>query len=81
MAVDWVNISGFTIRNSGSSDDPDYDAGIYELKKNLSSPKDVVKIFKENNERVKLLINEIVTNIPDAPTCKCPTAMDGALLS
>ena len=40
----------------------------------------VIKVFTENNERVKLVIHEMVARMPKERTCTCGSALQGARL-
>ena len=55
----------------------DYDVGV-EGKVPPVSHEEVIKVFKENNEKLKALVFEIVKNIPDERHCKCGEALKGA---
>jgi len=66
VSADWVNISGFTIQNSGSAGYPNYDAGI-EIKSNYSTI--IGNIVTGNNRGIwisannnSVLDNEIISN-------------------
>jgi 5'-methylthioadenosine phosphorylase len=41
---------------------------------------EVIRVFNENNERVKALINELVPRIATERTCACATALQGAVI-
>lgn len=56
----------------------DYDAGLDQKNVDAVTADEVVKIFNENNERVKELISEIIKNMPPERSCPCPTAMENA---
>jgi len=57
----------------------DYDAGLEGNPKiKPVTAEEVGKIFKENNEKVKKLIEEIVKNMDTKKTCSCQTAIDAA---
>jgi len=57
----------------------DYDTG---LKGNPNvrpvEIQEVIRVLKENNEKMKKLIEDIVTKIPEERTCECATALKGA---
>ncbi len=55
----------------------DYDVGM-EGKVPPVSHEHVIKVFKENNEKLKQLIFEIIKNIPDERHCGCGSALSGA---
>ncbi len=65
----YVNISLITDYDVGLEDDKDIKPVTHEH---------VMKIFKENNEKVKKLIIELIKNIPDEFTCSCQTALSSA---
>jgi len=44
------------------------------------SVEEVIRVFNENNERVKALITELVPAIPIERTCACATALQGAVI-
>jgi 5'-methylthioadenosine phosphorylase len=60
----------------------DYDVGL-ERNKNIKpvSAKEVVKIFKENNEKVKKLIFKIIENISEERNCACKNAIANAFIN
>lgn len=65
----YVNISLIT----------DYDAGILGNKKlKTVDLKEVIKVFNENNEKVKKLIFEMIKNIDLNSLCSCESAMKNA---
>ncbi len=65
----YVNISLIT----------DYDAGVIHDKKfKPVDLKEVIKIFNENNEKVKKLIFEMIKNIDLNSVCACESAMKNA---
>ena len=55
----------------------DYDVGV-EGKVPPVSHEEVIKVFKENNEKLKALVFEIIKSIPDERHCKCGEALKGA---
>lgn len=59
----------------------DYDAGLEGNPK--IKPVDiteVLKVFKNNNKKIKSVIFEIIKNLPDPTGCPCQTAMKNAFL-
>lgn len=57
----------------------DYDVGLEDLPGMAAVTADeVVKIFKENVENLKALLNEMVKDIPDEHTCNCDVALEKA---
>ncbi|HLD85132.1 MAG TPA: S-methyl-5'-thioadenosine phosphorylase [archaeon] len=54
----------------------DYDAGL-GIKKAVTLD-EVVRVFKENNEKLKHFISLIAQKIPDERTCECVDALKGA---
>lgn len=69
LGICYVNISLIT----------DYDVG---LEGNLNvkpvSNKEVIKVFNENNDKVKNLILNMILNIPTKRGCSCSKALDNA---
>ena len=62
LGMCYVNISLVT----------DYDAGLVDNKEiKAVSSQDVVKVFNENNNKVKKLIFEIINSLPDKLNCQC----------
>lgn len=60
----------------------DYDAGIKEKKGvKAVTAKEVLKIFKENSEKLKKLILEIIKNVPPKAKCDCQSALKEAFVS
>ncbi len=55
----------------------DYDVGV-EGKVPPVSHEEVIKVFKENNEKLKALVFEIIKSVPDERHCKCGEALKGA---
>jgi 5'-methylthioadenosine phosphorylase len=60
----------------------DYDVGL-EGRSDIEpvTVEGVIKVFNENNERVKALIKALVPRIPLARSCPCSTALKGAVVS
>jgi 5'-methylthioadenosine phosphorylase len=71
MEMCYLNISLIT----------DYDAGLEGVPgiKPVTAA-EVGRIFKENNEKVKKVIAEIIKNLPEKRSCKCGEAMKNAKL-
>lgn len=59
----------------------DYDAGL-EASRNIKQVtiKEVFKIFNQNNQKVKELIYEIISNIPKQRKCYCDKYLDDAII-
>ena len=66
LALCYCNISLIT----------DYDAGVDGVPP-VSVP-EVVKVFTENNDRVRALLAAVVGALDDARACSCASALDGA---
>ncbi len=62
----YVNISLIT----------DFDAGMEGIPPVTNE--EVVRVFNENNNKVKSLIYELIPRLPDERTCGCATALEGA---
>jgi len=56
----------------------DYDAGIKEEGISPVAAGDVVRVFGENNERLKKLLFEVVPRIPEIRQCACRHALEGS---
>jgi 5'-methylthioadenosine phosphorylase len=71
LGICYVNISLVT----------DYDVGL-EGKPGLKpvSSAEVVKVFKDNNDRVKNLILNMILKIPKSRSCSCNKALDDAVI-
>ena len=54
----------------------DYDAGTADVAPVTND--EVVRVFAENNERVKALIHAMIPALPDERPCPCSTALAGA---
>lgn len=54
----------------------DYDT----FKEKPVSIEEVLKVMKENNEKIKKLLEEVVLKIPSERKCACKCALDGALI-
>jgi len=65
----YANISVITDYDTGMKDDPSMRS---------VSLDDVVRVFSENNEKLKKLIFEIVPKIPEVRTCICSRALEGS---
>ena len=65
----YLNISLITDYDVGLEGSPDIKAVTHE---------DVIKAFKENNEKLKKLILNIINEVPDKFDCDCQHALDGA---
>ena len=64
----YVNVSLIT----------DYDVGVEGVAP--VSVEEVVKVFAENNERLRALLEAIVPTIPAERNCTCGTALSGAII-
>jgi 5'-methylthioadenosine phosphorylase len=59
----------------------DYDVGLEGMSDIPPvSVEEVIKVFNENNERVKTLIHELIPRIPKERGCSCGTALQGAII-
>ena len=67
----YVNISLIT----------DYDAGL-EGQSGIEpvTHEAVIKVFDENNERIKKVLFELIERLPESRTCRCGAALQGARL-
>jgi 5'-methylthioadenosine phosphorylase len=63
----YVNISLIT----------DYDVGVEGIP--AVTNEEVIRVFNENNDKLRGLLFAIVAAIPDARECPCPTALQGAI--
>ena len=54
----------------------DYDVGVEDIPPVTSD--EVVRVFNENNEKLRGLLFEIIPNLPEARDCPCATALQGA---
>lgn len=68
LAMCYVNISLIT----------DYDVGLTSMEP--VSAQEVVKTFKENNEKVKRIILQMIEDIPPSYKCSCQSALENASL-
>jgi 5'-methylthioadenosine phosphorylase len=60
----------------------DYDVGLEGMPDVAPVTVDeVIRVFGENNERVKRLIEDLVPMIPTERTCPCGSALQGAIIS
>lgn len=59
----------------------DYDVGLID-NKNIKpvSTKEVIKVFNENNTKVKELIFEVIKSLPKQRKCKCDSYLDEAII-
>ena len=65
----YVNISLIT----------DYDAGLEgHPEVEPVSHSEVIRVFNENNEKLRALLHEFIPAIPAEPSCRCPSALEGA---
>ncbi len=67
----YANISIVTDYDTGMKDDPTIKPVTIE---------EVLRVFKENNEKIKKLIFDIVPKIPKERNCICASALEGARL-
>jgi 5'-methylthioadenosine phosphorylase len=67
----YVNISLVTDYDSGLQGDPRVKPVSHE---------EVVRIFTQNNEKLRMLITEMVKTIPEKRSCDCGTALEHARL-
>jgi 5'-methylthioadenosine phosphorylase len=59
----------------------DWDVGIEgEMHKHPVTVDEVIRVFNENNERVKDLIHRLVPMIPQERSCTCGSALQGAVI-
>ena len=60
----------------------DYDVGL-EGRGDIApvTVEGVIKVFNENNERVKTVIRELIPRIPKTRDCPCSRALEGAVVS
>lgn len=60
----------------------DYDVGL-KGKRGIKpvTAREVIRIFKENNEKLKKLILEIIKNLPDKKNCQCAISLKEAVVS
>lgn len=68
LEICYVNISLIT----------DYDVGLEGEDIEPVTHEMVVKIFNENNEKLKKLLMRLITEIPDETTCQCQNALANA---
>ena len=60
----------------------DYDVGLEGSDQTEPvSVEEVIKVFNENNERVREVIRQLIPRIPSERTCPCATALRGAVVS
>ena len=64
----YVNVSLIT----------DYDVGVEGVP--AVNVEDVIKVFAQNNEKLRRLLFDIVPMIPAGRTCPCASALDGAVV-
>lgn len=72
LEICYLNISLIT----------DYDVGL-KARKDIKpvTAQEVLRTFKENNEKVKKLILEIIKNIPETRSCPCKDALKQAFVT
>jgi 5'-methylthioadenosine phosphorylase len=59
----------------------DYDVGLEGMPDVAPvSVEEVIRVFNENNEKVKTLIHELIPNIPEKRGCSCGSALQGAII-
>lgn len=68
LAICYGNISLIT----------DYDVGLEGMPP-VAVP-EVIRVFRDNNERLRALLEEIVAAIPESRGCPCGAALDGAVV-
>jgi 5'-methylthioadenosine phosphorylase len=59
----------------------DYDVGLVDNRTiKAVTAKEVVRVFQENNKKVKELICEVIKNLPKEKKCKCEAGLEEALI-
>ncbi|MCC7103559.1 MAG: S-methyl-5'-thioadenosine phosphorylase [Chloroflexi bacterium] len=71
MEICYLNVSLITDYDVGLEDHPDHTPVTVEA---------VVRVFNENNRKVRTLIQELVPRIPRERTCSCSRALSEAVL-
>ena len=69
LEICYANISVVTDYDTGIKDDPSINSVTLD---------DVMKVFAENNQKVKNLLYEIIPSMPDKRTCICARALEGS---
>jgi 5'-methylthioadenosine phosphorylase len=69
LEICYANISIITDYDAGIKGDPTVKAVLLD---------DVVRVFQENNEKLKSLLYDIIPSIPDHRTCICSHALEGS---
>jgi len=72
LEICYVNISTITDYDAGLTEHPDVKPVSHE---------EVVKVFGENIEKLKRVLAELISRLPETPPdgeCPCPTALTGA---
>jgi len=68
----YANISLVTDYDTGLKNDPNIKP---------VSTEEVIRVFKENSEKLKTIIKSVVKKIPEERNCICSKALDGAKIS
>lgn len=71
MEMCYLNISLITDYDVGLEGQPDYEPVTVEA---------VIKVFNENNRKVRSLIQELVPRLPRERTCRCARALSDAVV-
>jgi 5'-methylthioadenosine phosphorylase len=71
LEICYLNISLITDYDAGLEGEPDVQAVTVDQ---------VIRVFNENNERLKELIFQLVPNIPRERTCACGSSLSGAVI-
>src|SRR5205823_14323416 len=71
LEICYLNISLITDWDAGLEDDPNIRPVTVE---------EVIRVFNENNERLRELIYRLVPAIPTTRTCRCGSALTGAVI-
>jgi len=69
MEMCYLNISLITDYDVGLEDDPNVKPVTHE---------EVIRVFNENNEKLKRLLFALIPQIPSKPSCTCQRALEGA---
>lgn len=72
MEICYANISLITDYDTGVKDEP----GIKSV-----TLDEVVRVFKENNEKLKQLLFDVIPQLPEVRSCICATALEGSRFS
>ncbi len=57
----------------------DYDVGVEGVR--ASTGQEIIKVFQDNNERLRKLLWRLIPGVPEERACGCRNALEGAQIT